>query len=340
MTRARDIADVQDNLGGAVAPFVAGKNFVINGGFDVWQRGTTFASPSNAYTADRFAATPSAAISYTVSQQPSFMTTSRYCLRMQRNSGQTSTAALFLGMAFETFDVIRMQGKTMTWSFYLKAGSNFSPAGAVLGVQLNSGTGTDQGPFSLHTGEVNLVSQSPVITTTGTRFSYTFTVPTNATSMRWNIATTPVGTAGTNDFYEIADMQLEIGSQATPFARAGGSIGGELALCQRYYWRTTSNATAATVIGQVAIAASTTVLSLPMKCPVTMRVAPTSVDFSSLAVLDPTVSRVNVTAVALDNPSTDIASVSLTSSGLTAQRTYVLYNQSAATGFIGFSAEL
>jgi hypothetical protein len=243
-------------------------------------------------------------------------------------------------MAFETFDVIRMQGKTMTWSFYLKAGSNFSPAGAVLGVQLNSGTGTDQGPFSLHTGEVNLVSQSPVITTTGTRFSYTFTVPTNATSMRWNIATTPVGTAGTNDFYEIADMQLEIGSQATPFARAGGSIGGELALCQRYYWRTTSNATAATVIGQVAIAASTTVLSLPMKCPVTMRVAPTSVDFSSLAVLDPTVSRVNVTAVALDNPSTDIASVSLTSSGLTAQRTYVLYNQSAATGFIGFSAEL
>jgi hypothetical protein len=218
-----------------VPPFVGAKNFVANGGFDFWQRGTSFASPSNAYTADRFAATPAGAISYTVSQQPSFMTSSRYCLRMQRNSGQTSTSALFLGMAFETFDVIRMQGKTMTWSFYLKAGSNFSPSGSALGVQLQSGTGTDQGPFTLHTGEVTLVSQNAIITTTGTRFSYTFTVPTNATSMRWNIATTPVGTAGANDFYEIADMQLEIGSVATPFARAGGSIGGELALCQRYY---------------------------------------------------------------------------------------------------------
>ena len=286
MTRSRDIADQQDNLGGAVAPFVGGKNFVANGGFDFWQRGTSFASPSSAYTADRFAATPAGAISYTVSQQASFLTSSRYCLRMQRNSGQTATSALFLGMGFETFDVIRMQGKTMTWSFYLKAGSNFSPSGSVLGVQLNSGTGIDQGPFVLHTGEVNLVSQSPTITTTGARYSYTFTVPTNATSMRWNIATTPSGTAGANDFYEIADMQLEIGSVATPFSRAGGSIAGELALCQRYFQKTNNQSEApgtapsATPINATN-ASSTLVVGIPPFKGI-MRVAPTVTLYSSV----------------------------------------------------------
>jgi hypothetical protein len=140
--------------------------------------------------------------------------------------------------------------------------------------------------------------------------------------------------------FDIWGVQVEAGSVATPFQTATGTIQGELSAAQRYYWRTTSNGTAATAIGQIATASSTTTVSCPLRCPVTMRVTPTSVDFSNLAVLDIGASRINVSAVALDNPSPDIASVSLTSSGLTTQRNYVLYNQSAATGYIGFSAEL
>jgi hypothetical protein len=236
MTRARDVADSQDSLGGPVPPVVAGKNFQVNGGADFWQRGTTFASPTGQLTADRFYATQSAATAtWSVSQTASFMAGSRYAIRTQRTSGQTGTPAFFLGSALETVDVIQLQGKTVTWSYYIKAGALYSGGGGGLGVQLNYGTGTDQGPFVGHTGEVALINTTIVISTTATRYQHTFTVPSNATSLRWNFAWSTAGTAGATDYYDVTNMQIEIGAVATPFSRAGGTIQGELAACQRYY---------------------------------------------------------------------------------------------------------
>ena len=45
---------------------------------------------------------------------------------------------------------------------------------------------------------------------------------------------TPVGTAGANDYYEIAGVQLEIGSVATPFEHR--TFQEEELRCQRYFW--------------------------------------------------------------------------------------------------------
>lgn len=346
MTRAYNTATTQQNSGGPVSSVTAGKNFIINGGMDIWQRGTSFASPSAAYTADRICATPTAGgTTWSVSQVASFLTGSRYALRVQRASGQTGTPALYLGGALETNDVIRLQGQTVTWSFYAKAGSNFSPSASGVAVQFNTGTGTDQGPFVGHTGEVTQVNTSATLSTTATRYTYTFIVPTNATSMRWNIAMTPSGTAGTNDFYDITNMQLEVGSVATTFSRAGGTIQGELAACQRYYWRANSAGGVYTIFS-FGYTDNTTTALITTPVPSYMRVFPTSVDYANLAFQEAQGGIFTFAAIALNGgsgataPNNNIQMQITGASGMTIGRPGRLLSNGVTNGHLGFSAEL
>jgi hypothetical protein len=61
-----------------------------------------------------------------------------------------------------------------------------------------------------------------------------------------------------------------VGSVATPFARAGGTIQGELAACQRYYY----GVSASTALGIGEVRNASTAYAV-IKLPVTMRVVPT-----------------------------------------------------------------
>jgi hypothetical protein len=325
----------QTNFGGG--QWAAGKNKIINSDFGVWARGTSFSNPSGTYTADRWLVAISGGSGGTASQQtftpgtaPVSGYESPFYMRLASNAGAT-----YLELTQRVEDVRTFAGRTVTLSFWAKATTSvtFTPL-----FRQSFGSG---GSANVDTsGTAQAISSA-----SWTRYSVSVTLPsltgkTIGTSNYLGVFLfSSAGTTASNTV-EFWGVQLESGV-LTPFQTAsGGSPQAELAMCQRYYWRTTSNGTAATAIGQLASASSTTTVSCPLKCPVTMRVTPTSVDFSNLAVLDVGASRINVTAVALDNPSPDIASVSLTSSGLTTQRTYVLYNQSAATGYIGFSAEL
>ena len=238
MTRARDTADTQDNIGGAVAPFVAGKNAIINGGMDIWQRGTsqTFTA-GPAYTADRFSFNCSAVTSVTVSQITTSDTTNLpniyNAMRVQRTAGNTSVPFFLIQNSLESKDSYRFAGQNFTLSFWARKGANFSSS--TFNVQTISGTGTDQSLVSGFTNSNALITQSPTLTTTWQRFTYTGSVPSTATQLGLQFYATYVGTAGAADYFDITGIQLELGSVATPFARAGGSIGGELALCQRYF---------------------------------------------------------------------------------------------------------
>jgi hypothetical protein len=262
MTRARDVADTQENNGGGVAPFVAGKNKIINGDFGVWQRGTSFSSTG--YTSDRWYANFSGATG-TVSRQTFTPGTApvagyegQFFLRLATTVADDNSR-----VEQKMEDVRTFAGQTVTVSLWAKADSART---IILSPYQSFGSGGS--------ADVQVTSQSIDVTTAWTRFTKTFAIPSVAGK-----------TIGTSSFLSLEilhapnatftldlwGVQVEAGNVATPFQTASGSIGGELALCQRYYWQSEASS-------QYFWSGNTTngsSYNQYCKLPTTMRVAPT-----------------------------------------------------------------
>jgi len=213
-------------------------NAVINGGMDIWQRGTSAAGSYPTYLADRWMNYRAVAGS-TYSRQNTSDTTNlpfiQYCQRVLRDTGNTATNPLYISQSLESEQSRMFVGQTVTLSWYARAGANFSAASSNMSYDLAYGTGTNQNLIAGFTGQTNVVTGTKTLTTTWQRFSVTGAVSSSATQLGINLYFTPVGTAGAADYMEITGVQLELGSVATTFKRAGGTIQGELAACQRYY---------------------------------------------------------------------------------------------------------
>jgi len=338
MSRALDTAKSQQSNSGPIPPFVAGKNAIINGGMDIWQRGTSFASltaaSSSTFAADRWQVYVGNA-GRTVSQQASGLTAFRYSMRVARDSGNTSTAVTQVTQNIESNMSYPLAGKTVTVSFYGKAGANYSAASGALTYGLYQGTGIDQNVFGM-TGGSGVGTGTATLTTSWQRFSFSVTVPTTSTELAVYLNTTPVGTAGANDWFEITGIQLEVGSVATPFSRAGGTIGGELAACQRYYFRTQTG-TGQPYMG-VTVAGSSTTTYANIIHKVTMRSTPTSVDFSAIK-WQAINNSGNISSASISDATPEnTLLVCGTTGATTAQMNYVIGQ--TTSGYIGISAEL
>jgi hypothetical protein len=343
----RDGALAIRTLGNAIDTTMATKavasNPVINSAMQVWQRGTSVAGSTTAFSADRWQSYRGVAGS-TFSRQTTSDTTNlpfiQYCTRVQRDNGNTSTTVMAFFQNFETINSIPYAGKSITFSFYARKGANYSPTSSALGVQLISGTGTDQNVITGYTGSTNVVNQTATLTTTWQRFSYTGTVAATATELCVYFSNTPVGTAGAADYYEVTGVQIDLNSVALPFQTASGnSIQGELAMCQRYYFRTTTGV-ANQLIG-AGIASGVTTASIYVVPPVTMRIAPTSVEAANLSTSDLTAFTNAVTAPTTLGVSTpnnvriDLAG----GSGMTI-KTPIVCVTTNTSGYLGLSAEL
>ena len=264
---------------GAV-PFFAGKNTVINGGMDVFQRGTSStAIGSGTFLADRWQAVRAGfAAGASQSRQATSDTTNlpniQYCLRVQRDSANTSTAQIYVGQNFETVNSIPLAGKTIILSFYARKGANYSATSNVLGLKISTGTGTDQNVITgSYTGQVDLYNTTAAtLTTTWTRYSVSVTIGVTATQVGFYFDYQPVGTAGANDYFEVTGVQLELGTTATTFSRNAGTIQGELAACQRYYFL---KASGTDLSYGMAAYNSASDLRGSFSLPVEMRIAPT-----------------------------------------------------------------
>ena len=209
------------------------RNVLINGDFKVWQRSTSAAISAGSYVAaDRWYTYRSVAGS-TFSRQTASLVGFQYSGRIARDSGNTSTVNISCGQSIESNNSIPLAGQTVVFSFWAKAGANYSATSSILRVRLLSSTTTDQN--IVLNGGVTVIDQNVTLTTSWQRFSYSAVVGSTAVTLGTIFSYDPTGTAGAADHFEITGVQLEQNYQPTPFEQR--PIGVELALCQRYFYR-------------------------------------------------------------------------------------------------------
>jgi hypothetical protein len=319
--------------------FLAGKNKIINGDFGIWQRGTSFAAISGgAYSADRWVHGQDGSGNVTISQQtftPGTAPVAGYeGTYFLRAAVTTTGTATYLEETQRIEDVRTFAGQTVTLSFWAKADS--ARSSIVYPVQV-FGTGGS--------GVVVVATPSITYSTSWARYSFTFGIPSVSgktigagSYLGFNIRT-PHASGSTLDIWGV---QVEAGSIATPFQTAsGGSIQGELAMCQRYYFRSTGGATYSTY--GAGYATLTTEAVFAIKLPVTMRVKPTALDYGNLGADFYNVSNTTFTNLVLNATGSGVdwaRVIGTVASGLTQYRAYDITNANNTAGFIGFSAEL
>jgi hypothetical protein len=325
------------------------RNILINGGFSVWQRGTSGAGyvSSGGFVADRWQGIRGAAAAgmtmYQITGTSTEIPNNQYVMRLQRDSGNTSTQDIRLFYSAETLDSMSLVGQSVTISFYVRKGSNYS--GGDVTATVYSGTGTDQNlgltGFTGTTAVATATRTSATLTTGFTRVSATGTVATSAKQLGLIISYTPTGTAGANDFIDIWGIQLEAGSVATPFEFENYSE--TLAKCQRYYCRI--GGTSAGLL-YPALAFSTTGSYGTVRFPQTMRTAVTAVEASATVsnyalILNNTGTTNLNSAFTLNYGFSDSATLSCSIGAANLVQgniTFVFANNSS--GYLGFSAEL
>ena len=321
-------------------------NPVINSAMQIAQRGTSIAVGAGAvYTLDRWMGFRSGAVTgETVSRQATSDTTNlpfiQYCARVQRDSGNTSTANVSFSQSFESINSIPFAGKTVTLSFYARKGSNFSATSDIVYSSVYTGTGTDQTWVSGYTGFASAISQTNTVTTTWQKFTMTGSLGSTITELAINFSFNPTGTASTNDYFEVTGVQLEVGSVATPFHTLGGTIQGELAACQRYYYRNTALANYG-IVAPYAFSATTNNVTINFFTPVPMRTI-SSIDTANLLFQSAAGTTILCTSLAMDAQTISPTTVSIfgTATGAATSTIGRILANNTTNAYIGVSGEL
>jgi len=319
-------------------PFAAGKNKIINGDFGIWQRGTSvnLTAGVSTFLADRFPAyMDSNAGTVTYSRQ-TFTPGTAPVVGYEGQYFARITTGGNCNLAFSTFleDVRTLAGQVVTISWWAKA-STTKTFYTLLRQAFGTGGSADVNQSNTWTA-----------TTTWQRFTFTYVLPsisgkTIGTNSYVLLQPIQYGSSTGNYDIDIWGVQVEAGSVATPFQTATGTLQGELAACQRYYYRLATGTTKNLGIGSHY---SSSYLQFMVKFPVTMRTSPT---------LDAN-SGTNYYIVYRDSGNDSFDSLTLDSSSTTPEIA-LLYNNTQIAGtagqagsiftnnastYVGFGAEL
>jgi hypothetical protein len=191
------------------------RNLIINGNFSISQRGvyTSASGVSNGvYYLDRWKVHSGVA---------GTLQDTGYKVKVVATS--TASGVLAISQSIEDKNIHPHKGKVVTVS--CKVTSNSSNARIVIYADDWMALGSQN---DVHSGGGNEET-----------LSATFTVPSNLSGILQvrvgfeNAASNGNPSVSTNDYFEVSEVQLEVGTKATPFEHR--SYGDELARCQRYY---------------------------------------------------------------------------------------------------------
>ena len=253
MSRVRDIANI-------LSVGIAGQNYFINGGMDFWQRGTSFSGSSGSVLnlADRWKSydISSTSRSTDVPAGQGF----QYSISFSAAAGG-SYPRLQYRMPSE--EAAFLAGKTVTFSFWAKNGAG--TASFFSEQQIPTTANSFDGATNNLGGSTFATSGN--FSTSWQKYTWTTTVhSTTATNgMTFHLVRDPSSASTTL----VTGLKMELGNQATPFTRAGVTLAGELAACQRYYYQTDSYVT-----GSYSSYNTGNFISSSFNFPVTMRATP------------------------------------------------------------------
>ena len=265
--------------------FAAGKNAIINGDMNIWQRATSYAVANGGPfygAADRWRYYHNGATAGTNTVSRQTFTVGQtdvpnnptYFQRWTATTIGTSQTVVDFDQLIE--NVGTFAGMTTTGSVYIKASGtftytiyleqNFGSGGSTsVGTQIATGSTTTGWVRVIGTATLPSISGKTVGTGSSLRYLIRFSNPTNGAT------------------FDIANSQVEASNTATAFQTATGTIQGELAACQRYYEKSYNSATfagAATEANAIsssgnAAAATTSNIGCGLSFKVTKRSIPT-----------------------------------------------------------------
>ena len=222
---------------------ISGKNRIINGDFQVWQRGAGNTASflgipggTTRYISDRWQIAVGGA-SNAYANQFAGATSGSYLAQVGRTAANADVSSIIIATSLTRSMSIGSAGNFITLSFKARKGANYSAAGNLLSCVVYSGTGnTDiSGINGAYPGFLTPINTTIVLTNNLTQYSITSAavVGATATQLSVNFSHTPTGVAGADDAFYITDVQLEIGITATPFER--NDFATQLEACQFFY---------------------------------------------------------------------------------------------------------